>query len=100
MNCRDCQHWQGNRLSQFADCNWVVGHFEPKLFEEKNELGFNFNVPFDPHDLYRFNCSPNFRVLYKAIHPKEHGQVKIHSTKGQKYFMTREDFCCGFFKKK
>lgn len=102
MDCRHCRHWQGNRYTQWADCNWVIGILEPKLFEETNDFELSFRVPFDPHDVIYFSNNPKFCDIY-------HSAAKVNSNmdslrverKGKlRFIKTREDHCCGFYEEK
>lgn len=99
MDCRRCQHWQGNRYSKWADCNWVIGQLEPKLFEEKNDFGIPFRIPFDPHDLRYYNINLAMHRLCRDAF--KHGStidgVRIAKVGNLRFIQTREDYHCEFY---
>ena len=46
--CRQCKHWQGNRLSLWGDCNYVIFDILPMDYTDR--FGEQCMAPFDPHD--------------------------------------------------
>lgn len=94
MTCETCEHWQGTRYAVWADCYWVIGTLEPKLFKEANKRGYFFNVPFDPHDIHSFHHHSYFRELYNKVMKKLPKGVKVDKVKGLRYLRTRKDYYC------
>jgi hypothetical protein len=58
--CLTCKHWQGTKYSTWGDCHYVCADLNPRLLDEKNLFGWNFTLPFDPHDVKYFDnlCLP------------------------------------------
>lgn len=109
MTCYSCKHWQGTRYSEWADCYWVIGHIEPRLFEEENEKGYKFTVPFDPHDIRLYNINSKFNLLYHdvmVIYPKKYSKwweswgITIEKEKGKYFIQTRKDYRCKYYEDK
>lgn len=94
MNCSTCRHWQGHRYVHWADCYWIIGQIEPKLFEEKNDFDFSFNVPFDPNDYRYYNSARTFHALlhrtYIAASKKD--GVRVLRQGKLKFIQTHKDF--------
>ena len=54
MKCNECLRWNGNRLSTWGDCNYVIGELVPNVKNLRNRFDFPFRVPFDAHDAKYF----------------------------------------------
>lgn len=50
MICKECPRWQGNRHSEWADCNWIRFKLQPELSRTMKRNGFTLRPPHDPHD--------------------------------------------------
>jgi hypothetical protein len=70
MKCKNCIHWQGVRGNEWGDCNRVVSHLNPGLFQchavnSEGTILEEWSVPFDPHEIkYWDNKDPNFLPRY------------------------------------
>lgn len=97
MKCQECRYWQGNSLSEWADCYRVVGKLEPNLLcchredEDRPGVEFYFSTPFDPHDWEYWKYHPFLKKLYGLA-------LERASTYGIRtddlYFVTHKDFDC------
>ena len=96
-SCKTCKHWQGNKLSKWADCNWVVGVLEPELFNERNEFGYKFIIPFDPHHVYYFDSCSNFHKLYRQATKILPTGIRIDKIRRLKFIQTRKDYKCELY---
>lgn len=94
-SCETCKHWQCTRDSKWADCNWVIGELEPKLLTERNEFGYEFNVPFDPHHVCYFDPRGSFMELYKKATRIKDERIRVETVKRLKFIQTRKDYICG-----
>ena len=97
MNCALCKHWQGNRYTQWADCYWVIGQIQPKLFEEKNDRDFYFTIPFDPHSVSDFHYNRSFHTVYKQVLKTTQDKIRIEKIKGLIFIQTRRDYSCKYY---
>ena len=81
VQCKNCPHWHG-RSQEWGDCYRIIGQLEPDLFTCKNDFGYPFTIPFDPHDAKYFKYSMDFDKLYKPKHmPLNSGFIEVHEVK-------------------
>lgn len=74
----------------------MIEELEPKLLTERNEFGYEFTVPFDPHHVRYFDPCSNFNGLYKkAVAIKDQRKIRISTVKRLKFIQTRKDYTCG-----
>jgi hypothetical protein len=108
--CRTCKHWQccgsTGEHNEYADCYRVIGTIEPKLFEFRNERGYLFNVPFDPHDVHLYDApyvregergvkkDHSFRKLYEKTMSDLPDPLRSMKEKGIKYIQTPYYYHC------
>ena len=103
-NCSTCKYWQGNsKFNTWADCYRIVGILQPKLFEFcKNERGFLFNIPFDPHEIrYYDHDSPIHKYLKELEIPVGvRKQVTKYGKNKLVFLQTAKGFKCNYWKEK
>lgn len=116
--CRNCMHWQGRRNTQFADCYMVIAELIPNFLSCFTDLGYEFTVPFDPHDVKYYLNSLTFKKLYRKLthlplsdmfkkdHTKEFDFVfdslgRLHLKRIPLLFLqTKREYKCEYFKEK
>jgi hypothetical protein len=97
----NCKYWYGTKYSQEADCYMVIGSLEHDLFMERNELDYFFNVPFDPHEYYRYHVNSRFFKLYKNIMKNLPSGVSVDKQDKKLYFFkTAKDYSCEYFERR
>ena len=115
MKCKECEHWQGNKYSTWADCYCVVAHLQPSLSDcyLTNEYGTIerfFEVPFDPHDIKYWIHNSFWHRLYLdaavtciGVRMKEEvrDDIVYDHKKGERtgrlklrYYQTHKDYEC------
>lgn len=92
--CVNCKHWQGTKYSMMGLCQHFVGYIEPSLFELKSIHGWDFKVPFDPHDVKYFpEAQDALKSLFKTYGTYENMEVHMVKRKEQdiKYILSQYD---------
>lgn len=111
--CRQCKHWQGNRLSRWGDCYHIIFDILPLDYTDR--YGEKCSAPLDPHDLQYYLSNSG---IHKDMHhsmldrlpygvrkqtPREsiywmddHGEQTV-TTKKLTYLQTHRHFECERF---
>ena len=99
-NCGSCRYWQrGSPRTEWCDCFRVVATLSPHLLECKNDFGWDFTVPFDPHDAKNyFKFCADFRAAYKYARTQLPSGVRVQKKDGVFFFQTHADYYCSYFK--
>lgn len=79
----------------WGDCYRVIATLKPELKECVNDYGFNFSVPFDPHNVDYYKYDSRFRKLYSSARSNLPKGVRVCKIKGKYFFQTEENFICG-----
>ncbi|MFA9409336.1 MAG: hypothetical protein ACERKJ_10975 [Candidatus Dadabacteria bacterium] len=116
--CNCCIHYQKVKGKKYNDCYMVMGELVPRFFDCISDLGYNFELPFDPHDAKYYTNSLTFKKLYNKLFSTPLSNVFekevvteldiVFDTFGKQllkgvkllYIRPTVGYCCSYFKRK
>ena len=88
--CSTCKHWDGNKYSQWADCQQVI--FTMDAMNHQDRFGNKCEAPFDPHDIrYYLSSSDIFESLKYICHMMDSNQINMRVDVVEEYVLTMDD---------
>jgi hypothetical protein len=89
-------------MSEWGDCYRVVALLEPSLLacyresENRPDLWFYFDIPFDPNDAERWKHNAFFHKLYRNAQKLADRQlgIRVDRVDGKVFFQTHKNYNC------
>jgi len=116
--CKNCLHWQGRGNIKYADCYMVIAELIPNFLSCFTDCGYEFTVPFDPHEVKYYLNSVTFKQLHSKLQKlklkEEIRKDKVRTvdyifdslgraymkTVSLIYLQTRRDYKCSYYKER